>query len=142
MINKNLQNTIKVRNYVNFFKADFTNFEYDNYTAKNYSIYSRFTLHAINYKEEEVFLQNIFNIRKLDYVLIEARTIRDNLYGNGTNVGLHEYVTSHYRRFIDPEILIKKLEKYFKIIYAEENIGFSIIKNDNPTLIRLICKRI
>ena len=41
------------------------------------------------------------NKKKLDFIFIETRTIKDELYGVGKKIGRHEFISSHYRRFID-----------------------------------------
>ena len=51
----------------------------------------------------------------------KARTINDEIYGQGKKVGKHEYITSHYRRFIDPNNLKKELSKFLKITYFKES---------------------
>lgn len=125
-----------------FYKADFTKCDYDNLAAsRDYSIYSRFTLHAINYDEERQFFDHIQSCVNLKYIFIEARTIRDSLYGVGKNVGPHEFVTTHYRRFIDTKVLKLKLEENFSIEYFEESLGFAKTGTEDPCLIRVIAKK-
>ena len=121
--------------------ADFSSCDYASLANGAYSIYSRFTLHAINYEEEERLLSHLDNGGMLKYVFIEARSINDGLYGMGRKVGLHEFVTSHYRRFIDPAVLKSKLERTFHIEYFEEAQGFAKIATEDPCLIRVIAKR-
>jgi tellurite methyltransferase len=124
-----------------FINDDFSVFDYDAFcTSSLYSLYSRFTLHSINYKDEEILFNKIYNLRNLDVVFIEARTINDNLYGQGSKLGLHEFFTDHYRRFIDPEILRSKLEKKFDILYFEERTGFSKNDYEDPCLVRVVAK--
>ena len=113
---------------LNFIKDDFSSFDYGSFTNGPFSIYSRFTLHAINYKEEKRLLEHLYNSRRLKHLLIEARSINDQLYGEGEEIGLHEFVTSHYRRFIDPKEIKTKLAKYFNIISFEESQGFAKTK--------------
>ena len=68
-------------------------------------------MHAINYEEEAKLFLNLNNAANLKYLFIEARSISDGIYGDGEKVGLHEYVTTHYRRFIDPQKLKIQLEE-------------------------------
>ena len=56
----------------------------------------------------------------------------------GKKIGKNEFVTDHYRRFIDKKDLIKKLQKNFKIIYSKESKGFSKFKKEDPCLRRII----
>ena len=126
---------------VSFREDDFSTCDYDLLSNGGYSIYSRFTLHAINYEEETRLFQHLNNGNNLKYLYIEVRSIRDSLYGQGKEVGLHEFVTSHYRRFIDPEVLKSKLKNKFDIEYFEEAQGFAKIETEDPCLIRVIAKR-
>ena len=125
-----------------FFEGNFSTFNYDEVSKKEYSIYSRFTLHAINYDDEEKLFNNLKNQSLLKYLLIEVRSINDSLYGKGNKVGIHEYVTSHYRRFIDPLVLKENLSKNFKIIHFSESRGYAKIGDNDPCLIRVIAKKI
>ena len=70
--------------------------------------------------------------------MIEARTVYDELYGVGKKVGEHEYVSSHYRRFIDPKQLKKKLGKLFKIKFFKVGRNFAKYKKENPKVLRII----
>ena len=100
-----------------FFQAgDFSSFSFDSVEDNKVSIYSRFTLHAINLEEENAFFENINSSSKINYLFIEARSTKDVLYGQGTKVGEHEFVTSHYRRFIVLSDLLERLSKDFEII--------------------------
>ena len=125
-----------------FVLGDFSNLSFDKICDGYYSIYSRFTLHAINYDEEKKFFKNLILSKNLKYLLIEVRSIKDSKYGEGKKVGFHEFVTSHYRRFIDPEVLRTKLEENFEIIYFEESQGFAKTKKEDPWLIRVIAKHL
>jgi len=120
---------------------DFSECDYDLMSDGAYSIYSRFTLHAINYKEEEKLFLHLNSGTNLKYIFIEVRSINDDLYGQGEKVGEHEFVTSHYRRFIDPKKLVARLENNFDIQYFEEGQGFAKTDTEDPCLIRVIAKR-
>lgn len=124
-----------------FKQDDFCGCEFDRLANGPHSVYSRFTLHAINRVEEQRFMSNVLRAQSLQYLLIEARTIRDALYGQGTEVGTHEFVTTHYRRFIDPEELRRQLESDFQIEYFEEAQGFARVGDDDPCLVRVIARR-
>lgn len=139
-------NQKKIENYqtknISFLNSNFTNLKFDTIVDQAYSIYSRFTLHAINYEEEEKFILNCKSQSFLNYLFIEARSINDDLYGKGKNVGKHEFITTHYRRFIDPQDIKRKLTENFEIIFFDESKGYSK-KNDedDPCLIRIIAKK-
>lgn len=140
-IAKNVTKKTQLKLVASFIQADFSSCNYSSVANGAYSIYSRFTLHAISYEEEEKLFLHLNNGPDLKYLFIEARSIRDGLYGKGEQVGLHEFVTSHYRRFIDPIVLKSKLESGFEIQYFEEAQGFSVTDKEDPCLIRVIAKR-
>jgi tellurite methyltransferase len=126
---------------VSFQQGDFSTCDYSSLANGEYSIYSRFTLHAINYEEEAELFLHLNNAANLKYLFIEARSISDGIYGDGEKVGLHEYVTTHYRRFIDPQTLKTQLGEYFDIVSFEEGQGFAKTEAEDPCLIRVIAKR-
>ena len=77
----------------------------------------------------------------LIYIFIETRSDKDDLLGVGTKVSKNEYITDHYRRFINKIDLVKKIRKKFKILYIKESKGFSKFKKEDPCLIRIIAKK-
>lgn len=117
-----------------FIKYDYTKLENINV------IYSRFTLHSISLEDEEILLKKIEN--KLDYggiFCVEARTIKDPLYGIGNHISDTTYETDHKRRFIDAMEFIRKIFNMgFSLKYFIESNGLSVYKNDDPVLMRLI----
>lgn len=136
------KNKTKTKNYnKNFIQSDFSCITFDKYAKKNYSVYSRFTLHTLNQKEENRFLKKIFTSRKIKYFFIETRTINDDLYGVGKKIGIHQFCTDHYRRFVDPEIIKKKLGKKFEVIFFKESKNYAKFKKENPKVLRIVCKK-
>ncbi len=104
-------------------------------------IYSRFTLHAITDEQEDELLKNIKEAMiEGSKLFIEARTIRDDIFGKGKKVGLNAYVyEGHFRRFIDPSILISKMKRFgFRILDWQEKRGFSPTRESDPILLRLV----
>ncbi len=97
-------------------------------------IYSRFFLHAINRKSEENFLDFCNNICNAgDGVYLEFRTVDDKKN--------RKIEPKHYRRFIDVEILKKKiLMRGFAIEYFAEGIGFAKYKSEDAYVARFILK--
>ncbi|MGN9134000.1 adenylyl-sulfate kinase [Clostridium sp. HCP1S3_B4] len=108
--------------------------------------YSRFTLHAINEKQENELLFNIKKaLNKNGYFFVEARTINDEIYGKGRKIGRNEYIyEDHYRRFINVKEFKEKIESVdgLKIIELDENKGYSKLGKSDPTLMRCIIKRV
>jgi SAM-dependent methyltransferase len=100
--------------------------------------YSRFSLHSVNLETENKILDNLKNLTEDWIFLLEVRTIHDDLFGQGEALGENEFVTDHYRRFIDPETLINKIRKTFKIISKDLSSGLALYKNEDPIVLRLI----
>jgi len=122
-------------------QADFTNLDFNAFGegAERLVIYSRFSLHSINYEEAERLLANIGKITSVPWALmLEARTIFDTLYGAGSNVGLHEFKTDHYRRFIDPELFLADLASRFAVRYFEVAPGFAPFGDQDPVVMRAV----
>ena len=80
-------------------------------------------------------------IPNLKYLFIETRSDKDELCGVGKKISKNEFITDHYRRFINKNDLLKKIKKTFKIIYVKESKGFSKFNNEDPCLIRLIAQK-
>lgn len=122
-------------------QSDFSRFDYTRNIKKKFSIYSRFTWHTIDEKSESLFLRKISRNNNLEYIFIETRSDKDKLCGIGKKISKNEFITDHYRRFINKKNLVKKINKNFKIIYLKEDKGFSKFKKEDPCLIRLIAIR-
>ncbi len=106
-------------------------------------VYSRFTLHAINERQEIKLLSNVRKFLSDDgFFFIEARTVKDSLYGKGIRVNKNAYIyDEHYRRFIDADEFRVKLEKLnFEIVVFEERQGFSKTESTDPVLLRCIAR--
>ena len=106
-------------------------------------IYSRFTLHAITEDQENELLSNAKEALNSGGILcIEARTINDDIYGEGIEVGHNAYeYNDHFRRFIDVDEFKGKLcSMGFVVDYIEESQGFSKTDNSNPVLMRVVAK--
>ena len=107
-------------------------------------VYSRFTLHAITEEQENILLKNVYNgLEAGGDFFIEVRSVKDDLYGKGENVGRNAYFyNNHYRRFLIINELEEKLQKTgFTILYSEESKNFAPYKDQNPYVIRMIAKK-
>jgi len=128
-------------NKVQVIQGDFTENVFDEH-AKNANrlvIYSRFSLHSIGYEDAEKLFANLAKIKDVPWVLLlEARTIYDTLYGEGENVGLHEFKTDHYRRFIDPNAFLKNMPASFAVSYYEVASGFAPFGEQDPLVMRAV----
>ena len=126
---------------MNVQQADFTSINFNPFGvgASRLVIYSRFSLHSITYDEAERLLRNVGVINTAPWVLmLEARTIFDALYGEGTNVGPHEFKTDHYRRFIDPDVFLQDISSRFAVRYFEVASGFAPFGNQDPIAMRAV----
>ena len=74
--------------------------------------------------------------------MIETRTIYDDLFGKGTKISKNEYLTDHYRRFIDPNKIKGKLKKKFRLIYSFLGKNVAKFKKENPKVLRIILTKI
>ena len=135
-INKKKNNRFKK----NFIKKNFVNFDYS-ISNDRFAIYSRFSIHSINYKQEKKFFNSIKKFKNLEYVFIETRTIYDNLFGKGKRIGKNEYINTHYRRFINPTEFKRKLAKDFNIIVFKLSKNLAPFKGENPVVLRIVAKR-
>ena len=109
-------------------------------------IYCRFFLHAIDENSEDKLINLIKDAKKKQtLVFFEFRNNKDKIFKKfkkKMNTNLYEFEKGHFRRIIDPKAFQKKFlfKKKFKIIYEKSGKNFSIIKNDNPNLSRMIFK--
>ena len=111
------------------------------YTGQYDYCYSRFSLHAINEEQEDQVIANVYRVLKPGgKFFVEVRSINDDLYGKGENVGNDSYIyNGHFRRFIKCEILEKKMVNIgFKIEYSREQKGFAPLGDSDPPIIRMI----
>ena len=103
--------------------------------------YSRFTIHAINQKQESMLLQAMFRALKPGgKFFVEVRSVNDPLYGKGKAVERNAFFyDNHYRRFIVRDELVQAFEHCgFRVEYAKEQTGFAPYGNDDPPVIRMV----
>jgi ubiquinone/menaquinone biosynthesis C-methylase UbiE len=108
-------------------------------------VYSRFTIHAVTDMQEDELLDKVYKILKPDGIFfIEARSIKDDLFGKGQMVEKNAYIyNQHYRRFIDIDNLIMKLKKRgFAIYDSTQGKNLAVYKDENPAVIRVIAKKV
>lgn len=133
---------------IDFLCDDFTNLEKTNHDLiKNTNfdyVYSRFTFHSINENKENRTLDWIeANLKKDALFLLEARSINDPMFKQGEALSETENFTTHYRRYMDLDSIINKLEsRNFEILFKIEDNNLAIYKDDNPYVIRIIAKKL
>lgn len=106
-----------------------------------HNAYSRFSLHAMTEEHARLLLQNVFqSLRPGGHFFIEARSVRDPLFGKGEKLERNSWrYDSHYRRFIVLEELVEELFKDgFHVTYAEESTGFAPFGEVDPPVIRVV----
>lgn len=106
-------------------------------------IYSRFSIHAINHEAETKVLKwALASLKPGGLFFIEARSVKDDLYGQGTEVGKNEFITDHYRRFIDRDEFIEKVSSLgFTVLYNLESKGLAPYKHEDPVVLRIILQK-
>ncbi len=129
------------KKFLKFMRVNFCQY-FNKKIGYKFSIYSRFTMHTINHKEEEIFFKSIINQPNLQYLFIETRTTDDELFGIGKKIGKNEYFSDHYRRFIIPKEFKKRFKKKFQIIFFKKSKNFAKYKNYKPNVLRIIAKKI
>ncbi|MGI9602950.1 MAG: class I SAM-dependent methyltransferase [Acidimicrobiales bacterium] len=129
---------VRYANRVQFRCADFTRLDPVDYPDID-AVYSRFTLHSIDREAEGRVLEFAWNaLRPQGQLLIEARTINDPLYGKGTEVGEHEFITDHYRRHLDAqEFLTRVLDQGFQLHFFHESNGLAVFQDEDPVVVRV-----
>lgn len=108
-------------------------------------IYSRFTLHSITAEEEKILLRNVYeSLSDKGMFFIEARSVKDEIYGLGEEVDRNVFIyNGHRRRFIVMEELIGSIKEVgFEIIVQKEADNLAVYKEENPVVVRLVCKKI
>ena len=132
---------LKNKKKADFFKqANFTKFNFSKVDAK-LALYFRFSIHSINEIEEKNLFYNINNSINIEYLLIEVRTVYDDLFGKGKKLSSNEFVANHYRRFILPNRLKIIILDKFKINVFKLSKNFAKYKNENPKILRIVATR-
>jgi len=106
--------------------------------------YSRFTIHSILEEEEDILIKRVYDsLKSKGLFFIEVRSIKDEIYGLGTNIGRNIYIyNEHRRRFIVMDELVGKLKSVgFNIVLANESNNYAIYKDQNPIVIRIIAQK-
>lgn len=101
-------------------------------------IYSRFSIHSMNYQEEARLLEALAKIEGSVMVLIEVRTIFDTHYNVGRAVGIHEFESDHYRRFVDPLVFVENFSRLGMPVFTSLASGQAAFGNEDPVVLRAV----
>ena len=138
-----INNLSKKYSDIKFLADDFVSTEQFNIDTYDY-IYSRFSIHSINFEQENILLNKAYkSLNKGGKIFIEVRSIKDEFYGRGKKIGKNEYIyQGHYRRFIDKNEIEKNMKEIgYKIELLIEDKGLAVYKNQNPVVIRIIASK-
>ena len=65
------------------------------------------------------------------------------MFKQGDMLSETENFTNHYRRYMDLDKIIEKLEsRHFEILFRIEDNDLAVYKEDNPYVIRIIAKKL
>jgi tellurite methyltransferase len=142
---EDLNNKVDHHGNPRFVAADFTTLPTPFEETQFATVYSRFTLHAIKAEEASRALAWSFrNLRPGGQLLIEVRSVKDPLCGQGTRVEGEEdaWMTTHYRRFVRKDRLLNELRGLgFVIEYELEADNLAVFRDDNPVVIRVRARK-
>ena len=129
---------------INFYKKNICSLGFELKNDIFNLIYARFFLHAITEPDENRFLKNCKKIsNKKSIFFLEFRTTKDSLMKKGLKLKDNARFHGHYRRFIDVNFFLKKLNICkFKILYFSEGIRYAKFNKERPHVCRLILKNI
>lgn len=98
--------------------------------------YSRFVMHSIDDQQQESFILAIRNLmQKGDKIFFEFRSLDDKHTA--------KIFDNHYRRYVDTDQFIKKLEKIagLDVVYSITGRGMAMFKNEDPSVSRVVAKK-
>ena len=106
-------------------------------------VYARFVLHALDEIESRKAIDWTFtHLEKGGLFLSESRSIKDSIFGIGDKVNNRIYKTTHQRRFLRKNELLKNLQDVgFIIDDVIERNGLAIYKDSDPVVIRIVARK-
>ena len=125
-----------------FFKSDIKNLHQKINKTFNV-IYARFVLHALDEEESKKAINWTFDhLEKGGLFLSESRSIKDSIIGTGDKINNRIYKTSHQRRFLKKNELLKDLKDTgFIIDDVVENKDLAVYKDSTPGVIRIVARK-
>lgn len=131
---------------VQYVTGDLANLHHDIVNEESVDImYCRFVIHSLEKEDASNLYKWVQKSMKSGGLFfIEARSIADPLYlrGERNHVDPNVSVYGHFRRFIILDELIEELRQLgMEILYHCERDNLSIHRDDNPVLVRLVCRK-
>ncbi len=124
-----------------FMSADATVAPFPTSTGGRTIAYCRFFLHTLSASQETDLLSRLSRRdAAVDLILIETRTVFDELYDQGTAVGPDAFITDHYRRFIDPTAFVRQAASMFKIDNLLISRGLAPYGAEDPIVLRTVLR--
>lgn len=119
-------------------EADYSQIDWDSFVSETLIVYGRFSIHSDDQYAEDRLLRGIAESRHLNAkVVLEARTVHDELYGVGHQVARHAFVSDHYRRFIDPVEFQDRYADAFSITDFVMGRGLAPFGAEDPIVMRI-----
>jgi cyclopropane fatty-acyl-phospholipid synthase-like methyltransferase len=108
--------------------------------------YARWSFDEISQMQQDELLPSIYSsLKEGGLLFVEAHTINDAKYGQGTPLDRNEYISdNHYQRFIDPAAFVAELRNIgFEIVFSEEAEEFSLTGDNTPphALVRVVARK-
>jgi SAM-dependent methyltransferase len=125
---------------VKYIKSNFSDAIFSGYDA----YYMRFFVHSITEDEFDFLLSKLSGqMNSNSYLFIETRSIKGIGNGDVLETNFRSSIGEpHYRIHYSFDYLIRKLDSFgFDVIYKLEDMNLAIYKEDNPYVIRIICRR-
>jgi SAM-dependent methyltransferase len=140
--NVQYQNHLNLKTQGEFLTFDFAKLD-ELKTKNSNTLYSRFVLHAIPENLEDKILD--FATEKLQRggrMLHEFRTIRDPLMQQGEALSETERLTTHYRRFLNPDVFREKLAaRGWRELFFVESDQLAVFGEENPVVARIVAEK-
>lgn len=140
--NLQYQENLNLKTKGEFLTLDFTKLnEFE--TQNSNTLYSRFVLHAIPENLEDNILDYATaHFARGGKMLHEFRTIRDPLIQQGEALSETERLTTHYRRFLNPDVFREKLAaRGWKEIFFVESDDLAVFGEENPVVARIVAEK-
>lgn len=125
------------------YESNMLDFNYNKYDI----LYSRFSLHTLTHPEVYIFIKNIsITMNKNSLFFIETRSISGTKYSKKYDIKLVNFKSSigenHNRLLISLNFLRNILiENNFVILYETDSNGLAIFREEDPYVLRFICKK-